>query len=141
MNYYKRKGKLRAENVTDQITNCSQDLLSAIYYARCMDYSKMKIGEKLYLDLYLDGEIYPIHLKYLGKETVDTDLGKFRCVKFSPTLLEGDIFKGGDEMVIYATDDDNRLPLLIESPLVVGSVKCYLTNISGLKFPMTAKVN
>lgn len=141
MNYYKRKGKLRSENVTDNISPCAQDLLSSIYYARCLDYSKMKVGDKLYLDLYLDGEIYPIYLKYLGKEVVDTDLGKFRCVKFSPTLLEGDVFKGNDEMVIYSTDDDNRVPLLIESPLTVGSVKCYLTNIGGLKYPMASKVN
>lgn len=140
VNYYKRKGKLRFENQTYDITTCSQDLLSAIYYSRCMDYSHLKKGEKLNIDIFLDQKTYNIGLTYLGKETLDTDLGKFKCAKFSPQLLSGDIFKDGDQMTVWVTDDENRVPLMIESPLVVGSVKCYLTDISGLKNPQTSKI-
>lgn len=139
VNYYKRKGELKAQNEKKSITPCSQDLLSAIYYTRGFDYNKMKIGEKINFDLYLDGEIYPIYLRYLGKENVESDLGEFKCAKFGIQLLAGDVFKGG-EMTIWSTDDANRLPILIESPLVMGSVKCYLTKIGGLKYPLTSKI-
>jgi hypothetical protein len=139
INYYKRKGVLKKQNETQNITPCSQDILSAIYYTRGFDYSKLKMGEKMNFDLYLDGKTYPIYLRYLGKENVESDLGEFRCAKFGLQLLEGEVFKGG-EMTIWSTDDENRIPVLIESPLVMGSVKCYLTKVSGLKHNLSAKL-
>lgn len=139
VNYYKRKGELKAQNERQTITPCAQDLLSAIYYTRCMDYSQMKLNDKLHFDLYLDGKMCTMYLRYLGKENVETDLGDFRCAKFGLQLLAGDVFKGG-EMTIWSTDDKNRVPVLIESPLVMGSVKCYLTKVSGLKHQLSSKL-
>jgi hypothetical protein len=43
-------------------------------------------------------------------------------------------------MKIYVSDDQNRLPIMIESPVSVGSVKAVLQSYEGLRFPMTAKV-
>ncbi|OWY21874.1 DUF3108 domain-containing protein [Sphingobacteriales bacterium UPWRP_1] len=139
--YHKRKGKLQVQNKTVAISDCTQDLLSAVYAARCIDYSKMKVGDVFNVELFLDGAIYPVYARYLGKEVIKTDFGKFRCVKFAPSLLEGDVFKGGEHMTVWVTDDANRLPLYIESPLTVGYVKVYLSDYSGLRNPMNAKVN
>ncbi|HRK29060.1 MAG TPA: DUF3108 domain-containing protein [Chitinophagales bacterium] len=140
IHYHKRKGKTQIQNKTVPITACTQDLLSAVYAARCIDYSNMKKGDVFEVELFLDGEIYPIHARYLGKDVLKTDFGKFRCVKFAPLLLQGDVFKGGEHMTVWVTDDANRLPLYIESPLSVGSVKVYLTDFSGLRNPMDAQV-
>lgn len=140
IHYHKRKGKTQLENKTVSITNCTQDLLSAVYAARCIDYSNMNKGDVFNVELFLDGAIYPVHARYLGKETLKTEFGKFRCVKFAPLLLEGDVFKGGEMMTVWVTDDANRLPLYVESPLSVGYVKVYLTDFSGLRNPMDAKV-
>ena len=41
--------------------------------------------------------------------------------------------------MVYVSDDKNRIPLLIESPVSVGSVKAVLKNYKGLKYNMTAK--
>lgn len=139
--YHKRKGKTQLENKTVPISGCTQDLLSAVYAARCIDYSQMNTGDIFNVELFLDGEIYPVHARYLGKEVIKTDFGKFRCVKFAPLLLQGDVFKGGEAMTVWVTDDANRLPLYVESPLSVGYVKVYLSDYSGLRNPMSAKVN
>lgn len=140
INYHKTKGKTKLQNKTVNIPNCSQDLLSAVYYSRCIDYSGMKVGDVVNMDVFLDGEIYPIYLKYKGKENIKTDFGTFRCTKFAPLLLESNAFKGGEGMVIYTTDDANRLPIYVESALSVGYVKAYLNNYSGLKHPLTSKI-
>ena len=140
INYHKTKGKTKLQNKTVGIPNCSQDLLSAVYYSRCIDYAGMKVGDVVNMDVFLDGEIYPIYLKYKGKENIKTDFGTFRCTKFAPLLLESNAFKGGEGMVIYTTDDENRLPIYVESALSVGYVKAYLTTYKGLKHPLTSKV-
>jgi len=138
VHYRKRMGKVQAENEKVTIPSCTQDLLSAIYYTRCIDYETMAEGDIIPVELFLDGEMYSVHLRYKGKDKLKHNRKWYNCVKFSPLLLESDTFDGGEAMTIWATDDDNRLPLLIESPLTVGSVKAYLIDYEGLKHDVTS---
>jgi|AntRauTorckE5430_2_1112549.scaffolds.fasta_scaffold00229_6 hypothetical protein len=131
------------EDKTIKLGECMHDLVSIVYYARNLDYQQMRTGDKIPIKILMDQEIYPLSLKYLGPEkaTKVKGFGNFRTQKFSPQLIAGDVFKEGDEMKIYVTDDQNRLPVLIESPVSVGSVKAVLQSYKGLKYPMTARVD
>ncbi|MBK6889598.1 MAG: DUF3108 domain-containing protein [Sphingobacteriales bacterium] len=135
-----RKGVVQAKNKWMSIPNCTQDLLSALYYMRTADQNSLGPGEEIQVDLILDNQIYPIALTYIGKSKIKTDVGTFRCVKYTPTLIKGDVFDDTESMTIYVTDDENRLPVYIESPLKVGWGKAYLTDFSGLKYPLTSKI-
>lgn len=127
---------------TLKIGSCTIDVLTAIYYARSIDYSKCKKNDTVSISLLLDGKIYPIYVRYLGKEEfVSKELGKYKCIKFSPLLIEGTIFKKGEGMTVWATDDKNKLPVYIETPITVGSVKVKLMNFKGLRNPQEAKIN
>jgi hypothetical protein len=44
-------------------------------------------------------------------------------------------------MTVWATDDENQIPIYIEAPILVGMVKAKLTNWKGLKNKMKAKVD
>ncbi len=140
INYIKRMGNTKRENETIEIPSCTQDLLSAIYYVRCIDYENLNPGDKVPVDVIIDGEMYQVYVRYIGKDVLKHNKKKYNCVKFSPLMLEGDVFKGGEDMILWATDDDNRLPLMIESPLTVGSVKAYLHDFEGLMHSQTSRV-
>jgi hypothetical protein len=73
--------------------------------------------------MFLDNEVYSMYIRYLGKETVKTKYGKFKAIKFKPLLIKGTIFQGGEKMTVWVSDDANRIPIRIESPIVVGKVK------------------
>lgn len=135
-----RQGHTENENKTYKIGSCTQDLLSLMYYARCVDYSNLNLGDYEIAQVFLDGEIYDIKVQYLGRETVKTELGTFRCVKFSPQLIAGDVFSGQESMYVWVTDDANKIPVKIESPLSVGFAKITIASASGLRNAMTAKV-
>jgi len=143
VNYRIKQGKVKTKNEEVSIPTCAQDIVSILYYTRSLDFSKFKEGETVHIDLFTSEKIKPVYFRYLGKEVVRTKLGKMRCIKLSPYLLESDAFgEGGDDkMVIYATDDANKIPVLIESPVTIGKVKVHLTGYKGLKHPLTAKVN
>ncbi|MFW1485205.1 DUF3108 domain-containing protein, partial [Vibrio parahaemolyticus] len=64
-----------------KVPNCIQDVLSAIYYARNIDFTKYQIEDKIPFTMYLDNEIYNLYIKYLGKETIKTKYGKFNAIK------------------------------------------------------------
>ncbi len=65
-----------------QVPDCIQDVLSAVYYARNIDFDKYKINDKIPFKMFLDNEVYDMYIRYLGKETVKTKYGKFKAIKF-----------------------------------------------------------
>ena len=124
-----------------KVPNCVQDVLSAIYYARNIDFNKYKPGDKIPFTMFLDKEIFEMYIRYLGKETVKTKYGKFRAIKFKPLLLKGTIFEGGEKMTVWVSDDRNHVPVRIESPITVGSIKVDMISNSNLRYPLTSLIS
>ena len=73
-----------------------QDMISSFYYARTLDYSNMKVGQVSEFKCFMDDEIYPLKMKYVGKEEIHIRKGKFRCMKFVPVVQSGRYFKNED---------------------------------------------
>ncbi len=121
---------------------CMHDLISIVYYARNLNPQAMSKGQEVPIKILMDQEIHPLSLKYLGSDERKKvkGVGYFDTHIFSPQLIAGEVFKEGDEMKIYVSNDENKLPVLIESPVSVGSVKAVLKSYKGLKYPMTAAV-
>ena len=62
------------------------------------------------------------------------------CGKCRVKLLEGEVFKGETDMLIWVSDDDNRLPVYFEAPLLVGTARGRMSTYTGLKYPFTALI-
>ena len=125
------------ETGTYRVPPCVQDVLSTIYYARNIDYDKYKKGDKIPFQMFLENQVYDLYIRYLGKEDVKTKYGKFNAVKFKVLLIPGTIFKGGEEMVVWVSDDGNRVPVRIESQIMVGSIKVDMTGFKNLRYPLS----
>ena len=134
------RGQVVSNKGIFNVPRCVQDVLSAIYYARNINYAKYKPGTKIPFSMFLDENVYNLHITYLGKERIKTKYGTFNTIKISPMLIEGTIFKGGDKMVIWVTDDNNHIPVRIDSPIVVGSIKVDLVGYENLRNPFTALI-
>jgi hypothetical protein len=90
---------------------------------RRVDFSKMNEGDVVFVNMYFADEIFPFRLRYRGKETIRTKFGKMSCIKISPVVEVGRMFKAQDDLTIWFTDDNNRLPVLVRMDIrVVGSV-------------------
>lgn len=124
------------------LSTCTFDVLSAIYFCRSLDFDHLKINERMPITSVIDNKVYNLYFKYLGKEVIENrDKKKYRCFKFSALMVEGTIFKGGEDIMVWVTDDENRVPILVEAKILVGSVKAYFLNASGLKHPVTSLTN
>ncbi|MEO6455451.1 MAG: DUF3108 domain-containing protein [Ginsengibacter sp.] len=124
-----------------KITNCIQDVISATYYARNINFDNYQPGDKIPFDMFLDDENYHLYLRYIGKETIKTRYGKFRSIKFKPLLIKGTMFEGGEKMNVWISDDPNHLMLRAESPISVGSVKVDMMGYKNLKYPLTSLIS
>ena len=121
-----------------KITDCMQDVVSSMYYARNINFNKYKPGDKIPFDMFLDDEVYHLYIRYLGKERIKTKYGKFKAIKFKPLLVKGTMFEGGEKMVAWVSDDPNHLLLRVESPISVGSVIVDMMGYKNLRYPLTS---
>lgn len=118
----------------------TQDMVSAFYFARTLNIENIQIDDQFPIDFYLDDSVYTSVIIYKGIEIVETSLGKFRCMKFMPMVITGEVFDNPYPMSLWITDDKNRIPILIKSEVIVGSVKGELFEYKNLKYPMEAKL-
>lgn len=112
------------------------DLISAYYFTRNLDLSNIKVGEKFTIHYFLDDEVTPLTIQYFGRETVETDLGSIRCLKFSPSIKPGRIFKKDSRMYLWISDDGNRIPVKAQAEVVVGAITMEITGAKGLVKPL-----
>jgi hypothetical protein len=118
----------------------THDILSAFYYCRTLDFSNLKAGDRFPVDFMLDDSVYVSLIEFAGREDVETDLGRFHCLRFKPMVATGNVFSQPYPMDIWVSDDKNRIPVLAKSAVVVGSVKLELTEYKGLANPATSLV-
>jgi len=116
-----------------------QDIVSSFYYLRNLDFDQIKNNE-LSVNFYLDDTVYNSKISFLGKEIVETEIGTFNCLKFSPMMATGEVFDDPYPLSVWITDDKNRIPVLLESKIIVGSVKIELIKYSGLANPLTSEI-
>ena len=121
-----------------KVPSCIQDVVSAIFYARNIDFSHLKPDDKIPFDMFLDRQVYPLYIRYLGKEVIRTKYAKFHAIKFRPLLIKGTIFEGGEKMTVWVSDDPNHIALRVESPISVGSVVVDMINYHNLRYPLTS---
>ncbi len=126
-----------------KVNDCMHDLLSIIYYCRNIDYSEFKNGAEFPVKLFMDNAMYPLKVQYRGKKENKYvhRQGHYNTIHFSPQVLAGNVFKEGSQPNVYVSDDANRIPVLVESPVSVGSVKAVLVSYKGLRYDFGAKVD
>jgi len=134
-NHYKKKVDI-GNNTTFDVPEYCQDMISAFYFARCMDYSKAKEGDVFTINGFVDKEVFPIKIRYVGKETIETDVGKVNCIKFRPILQKGRIFKHEEDLNVWITNDKNHIPVRAQAKILVGSVKMDLIGYSNIANPL-----
>jgi len=143
---YKRQDKARFTQDAKKVvsnrgtfttpTTQTFDLVSAYYFARSLDISKLKVGDKFKLNYFLGDEISALEIEYAGKETVKNKLGNIRCLKFSPSIKPGRIFKKDSRLYLWVTDDGNRVPVKAQVEILVGAVTMELKSAQGLKYAL-----
>ena len=124
-----------------ELDRCMHDILSLLYFARNLDFDSYSKGQKIAVELFMDGEAWPLNVEFLGRQNNKKihGLGRFDAIQFRPETIAGEVFSEGTHMDIWVSADANKVPLLIESPVSVGSIKAVLKSYKGLRHEFSAK--
>lgn len=120
-----RIGKYKRQD-TILLQPMTYDMLSVAWMARELDFDSYEPRDVIPVKILIDNKIYDLYVRYLGTDKIKVEGKKRECYVFTPLLVAGDVFKGGENMKIWVSRDDYRLPLMVEAKILVGSVKGIL---------------
>ncbi len=72
--------------------------------------------------------MWNVEVQVLRKERLKTGLGEFNTVVIKPLMKSEGIFNRKGDMVIWLTDDDRHIPVMMKTKIVVGSVVATLVS-------------
>lgn len=100
------------------------DVLSSLYRMRAMN---LQPGSDIELDVNTKRD-WRIRIKAGKREKISTPYGKKHCIKFEPMAGEEGIFvaKKGRRMLVWLTDDELKVPMLLKAEIFIGSVTAKL---------------
>ena len=111
----------------------TRGMISGFMYLRTMDFSNLEIGDTISFDAFLDDTFYDFQVICFRREVVETKAGSFKSVVFRPYMPENSIFEGEDAILVWISDDENKIPLKVEAEMFIGHAGIELTSFSGLR--------
>lgn len=131
---YKTKRNKKTKHSVISFEGCVNNLMSILHHVRNIDYDKYTPGSNIPVQLIVDGEISKVFVRYHGVEKLRSKhCPKVQCYKITPVMPKGGLFESGEGMYIWLTKDKNKLPLMVEAEIPVGSVKGILRRYENLK--------
>ncbi|MCB0447943.1 MAG: DUF3108 domain-containing protein, partial [Gelidibacter sp.] len=121
------------KNKTVKIGANTRDIVSTIYHIRNLDISQASPGDSQNFTFLFDNEELIIVVKYLSKETINTNLGKKECYKLAVSLKNDNALKGNNENLLWLTADANKVPVYAKFKIAVGTGELKIKSATGLK--------
>lgn len=103
-----------------------QDILSSLYYVRMME---LEVGEPVYIDNHADGKNYPLRINVLRRERISVPAGDFDTIVVEPVMRTAGLFSHKGRLTVWLTDDERRIPVLMKSKVMIGSIAAVLTDV------------
>jgi hypothetical protein len=116
------------------------DILSAFYYARTIDFAGMAVGSQIILHNFYKDTTHELAVRLLGRQDLEVEAGTFRTVVVEPMVKEGGLFKAEGRIVIWLTDDERKIPIRVNTKVVIGSIDTELKQYSGMPGPVNGRI-
>jgi hypothetical protein len=139
--YFDRKEKvIKSRRAIKSAPQGAHDIISAVFFMRTLSLDDFLPDSSYLINFYLDDSVYFSEVKYVGRGLLKTEWGWLPCLKVKPMMATGEVFSKKYPMSVWITDDENHIPLMAESEIIVGSVRMILVDFKGLKNPFIKPV-
>lgn len=118
----------------------THDIVSALYYVRTLDINSMRKDSVFYLRNFFKDTTHVLGVKMLGRQTIEVEAGKFKCIVIEPLVRQGGLFKHEGNLFVWLTDDEKRIPVKVSTKIIIGSVGAELISYSGINGKIKAKI-
>jgi len=110
----------QAENA---IPECAYDVVSALFYVRSIP---LEVGSTFEVPVNDGSQTLPIAVEVQAREEVKTNAGNFRAIRVEPKVFGGSMFRRSGRMLLWFSDDSQRLLVQLKAKLFVGTITAVL---------------
>jgi hypothetical protein len=108
-----------------------QDVLSEFYYYRAAFTGK---EDKIVIDTASDEcKSYQVVVTKIGEEKISVDAGEFETWHCRPFLKFEGIFRQKGDVDIWFSKDENKIPVLLKSKIIIGTIDAVLLEATVVK--------
>jgi hypothetical protein len=115
------------KHATETIPGCVEDIVTSFYYLRRQP---MYVGEKIRLPVNDGSPTHEVIVDVQERARLQTPVGIRYAFRVEPRAL-GDLYKEKGRLLIWFSDDRQRLPLRIKAMLKVGAITGNLASVSN----------
>ncbi len=101
----------------------AQDMLSVLYYFRTLQFD---VGDTVAIPVHADRKNYPLNVAVYRTETIKVPAGTFSCYVVEPFMKTAAIFKQEGRIIVWLTTDKYKMPVKMESRIIIGSITANL---------------
>jgi hypothetical protein len=121
------RGLVYEESDTTIAPDYIQDVLSSLFYVRTFD---LDVGDRVFVSNYTKKKCYDLEVIVHCREDIEVEAGRFRCLKIEPLLKSAGLFKHEGKLSVWLTDDRLKMPVLMKTKVLVGSISAELTEFT-----------
>lgn len=117
------------KHAEEPIPACVQDVVSAFYYLRTQP---MHVGDRIDVPVNDGSKTTNVTVQVQAREQIETPIGTRYAFRVEPAVFGPDsVYKRKGRMLIWFSDDKQRLPLRIKAMLSVGTLTGTVTSVAG----------
>ncbi|WP_299550413.1 DUF3108 domain-containing protein [Seonamhaeicola sp.] len=122
----------QVENKDFKFNPGTKDIVSTLYHIRLFNYESMQKGERKTVTIVFDRKETKASITYLGKETINTAIGKKTCYKIS-IGSQSKVLEGSNNNLLWLTADANKIMVYGTFKIPVGNGELKIKSATGLK--------
>jgi hypothetical protein len=107
------------------VPSALHDIISAFYFVRAQP---LTIGQHFELNTFDNGKVKVSAVKVIKKEKISVAAGDFDCILVQTPIGP---FNNKTDLNIWLTDDNRKMPVLVKSKIIIGSIKVELRTYEG----------
>lgn len=123
---YPAKPNLPSKHAENAIPPCVEDIVTAFYYVRRQPFH---VGEAIRLPINDGAKTYEVTAQVQAREQIQTPMGTRWAFRVEPTVFRG-LYKRKGRMLIWFSDDQQRLPLRIKVMISIGTITGTLKSVT-----------
>lgn len=113
---------------------CTYDYLSVLSMIRNIDFSGMNPGERKFIQFISGRKAVNMYVNYQGISNIKANDGnRYEVIDLTLTIYDDAFENQKDALKASLTNDSNRVPIVIDTSLNIGSIKAILKNATGLR--------
>jgi hypothetical protein len=116
------------KHAENEIPSCVTDVITAFYFVRRQP---LRVGEQIRLPINDGAKTYEVSVEIQAREQIQTPLGTRAAFRVEPKVFGG-LYTRKGRMLVWFSDDEQRLPLRIKAAIAVGTITGTLRSVSPL---------